>query len=74
MDKIYLLLMIFGYFIFLFACYVFIIKRLKYLNLKHIEYTKVNGLNVLYKQLIKIVFMLFVFLFIVSVFIIITFL
>ena len=55
MDKLYLFLMILGYFIFLFWCYIFIIKRLKYLNQKHIEYTKVEWLNDLYKKLIKIV-------------------
>lgn len=73
MDKLYLFLMILGYFIFLFWCYIFIIKRLKYLNQKHIEYTKVEWLNDLYKKLIKIVFVLFVMLFIISVFIILTF-
>lgn len=74
MDKIYLFLIILGYFVFLFACYIFIIKRLKYLTQKHIEYTKVDGLMVLYKKLIKLIFILFIILFLVSTFIILTFL
>lgn len=74
MDKIYILLMIFGYFIFLFSCYIFTIKRLKYLNQKHIEYTKVDWLIFLYKKLIKITFIFFVVLFIISFFIILIFL
>lgn len=74
MDKIYLFLMILGYFVFLFSCYIFIVKRLKYITLKHIEYTKVDWLMLLYKKLIKMIFILFLMLFGVSVFVILTFL
>lgn len=74
MGNLYILLTIFIDFILLSLCYIFIVKRLKHITQKNIEYTKVDWLTILYNKLIKLIFMIIVVLFIVSVFIILTFL
>lgn len=74
MENIYIFLMILGYFLFIFSCYIFTVKRLKHLTQKHVEYTKIKWLNDLNNSLLKIVFLLFITLFVLCTFIILTFL
>lgn len=73
MSWFYAYLSVFLYILFLVVSYILIIKRLKYLNERHIEYTKVECLIDTYNSLKKIVFVLFVILGIVSLFVIFNF-
>ena len=74
MNTIVLFLGIILYFFLLITLYIFIIKRLKYLNDRHINYTKIEGLHKIYISLKKRILILFCILFVVSTFIILKFL
>lgn len=74
MNTVVLFLGIILYFFLLITLYIFIIKRLKYLNDRHIYYTKVEGLHKIYISLKKRILILFCILFVVSTFIILKFL
>lgn len=74
MNNLYLFLYLAGYFIFLVFCYIFILKRLKYLTEKHIEYTKVEPIVDSYIFLKRLIFVLLILLYVFNVFIILTFL
>lgn len=73
MSWFYAYLSVFLYILFLVVSYILIIKRLKYLNERHISYTKVECLVNTYNSLKKIIFVLFVILGLVSLFIIFNF-
>lgn len=73
MSWFYAYLSIFLYVLFLIISYILIIKRLKYLNQKHIEYTKVECLVHTYNSLKKVIFILFVIVALVSIFVIFNF-
>lgn len=73
MSWFYAYLSIFLYILFLVVSYILIIKRLKYLNEWHINYTKVECLVSTYNSLKKIIFVLFVILWLISLFVIFNF-
>lgn len=73
MSWFYAYLSVFLYILFLVVSYILIIKRLKYLNEWHINYTKVKCLASTYNSLKKIIFVLFVILWLVSLFVIFNF-
>ncbi len=73
MSWFYAYLSIFLYILFLVVSYILIIKRLKYLNEWHINYTKVECLASTYNSLKKIIFLLFVILWLISLFVIFNF-
>ncbi len=73
MNTITLVAWIFIYFIVLLFSYIFIVKRLKHLNQRHINYTKVEWLQWIYKSLKKVIFVLFLILFVLSIFIVLKF-
>lgn len=70
---IYTILWIILYWFFLIISYLFIIKRLKYINQKHIEYTKIENLKLVFNKLSNIILFLFIFLFLFIIFIILKF-
>lgn len=73
MNYLYIWIALFVYMLFLILSYIFMIKRLKYLNDKHIEYTKVICLADLYKELKNRILILLFTLYIIWTFIILTF-
>ncbi len=74
MNILYLVIFIIWFIFFLLLLYIFIIKRLKYLTDKHIEYTKVEWLMTSYNSLKRIIFLLMIMQFVLSILIILPFL
>lgn len=74
MNVLYQILFIIWYFFLLWISYALILKRLKYLIDKQVEYTKVVWINDSYDSLKKIILVLTILQFLLSVFIILTFL
>jgi len=74
MNTLYLVLFVIWYFFVLWVSYALVLKRLKYLTDKQVEYTKVKWIITSYNSLKKIILVLIILQFLLSVFIIVTFL
>lgn len=71
--NIYLIILTVLYSVFLIFSYIFIVKRLKHINDKHVSYTKIQELNLIFNSLKKIIFILFIVLFLIVLFLILKF-
>lgn len=59
MSNIYIILSLVWYFVLCVFIYYFIYKRLDFITKRHIRNSKVQGIDVIYKKLLKIIFILF---------------